>query len=91
MKNNELRARIQAAEDFAIDYIRNRRDRTFGQFWADFDAFDPTLNAALRDAGTSTDEGVLSALNALADTTDFLSEGRPYPDRRIAEGIPDEE
>jgi hypothetical protein len=90
MNNDELHDRIQALEDFSIDYLKNRRDRTFGQFWADFEAFDPTLNTCLKESGDGLDDSVLSALNALADTTDFLSEGRPYPDRRIADGIPDD-
>ena len=75
MTNDELYDRIQALERFAIDYLQNRRDRTFGQFWADFDAFDPALHSALKEAGSDVDESVLSALNALADTTDVLSEG----------------
>lgn len=86
MTNDELYDRIQALEAFAIDYLRNRRDRTFGQFWADFDAFDPELHARLRYG--DVDQSICSALNALADTTDCLSEGFSYPDRRIADGIP---
>lgn len=88
MTNDELYDRIQALEAFAIDYLRNRRDRTFGQFWADFDAFDPELHARLRDG--DVDQSIRSALNALADTTDCLSEGLSYPGRRIADGIPPE-
>lgn len=90
MRSDEMYDRIQALERFAIDYLKNRRDRTFGQFWEDFEAFDPALHAAIEKAGADLDEGALSALNALADTTDFLSEGKPYPDRRIADGIPDD-
>lgn len=86
MTNDELIHRIHALEAFAIDYLQNRRDRTFGQFWADYEAFDPELHARLEHG--HVDEDIRSALNALADTTDCLSEGMRYPDRRIADGIP---
>ena len=86
MTRDELIGRIHALEAFAIDYLKNRRDRTFGQFWTDFDAFDPELHARLEDV--EIDEDIRSALNALADTTDNLSEGRPHPNRRISDGIP---
>lgn len=86
MRNDELYDRIQALEAFTIDYLKKRRDRTFGQFWADYDAFDVELHSRLQEG--EVDDDVRSALNSLADTTDVLSEGRPYPDRRIADGIP---
>lgn len=60
MTNEELIVRIHALEAFAIDHLKNRRDRTFGQFWADFDAFDPELHARLQ-AG-EIDDDVRSAL-----------------------------
>ena len=88
MTNDELIDRIHALEAFAIDYLKNRRERTFGQFWADFESFDPELHARLRDGLAQFDDGVRSALKPQADTTDTLSEGMPNPDRRIADGIP---
>ena len=92
MNNDDLSQRIAALESWVIEFLRTKRDHTYGEFWAAYKTRDPELLQVIDGPeAASLPPSIQAQLDALFDGMEILIDGQRYPHRRINDLSPIEQ